>query len=89
MIRYLLSRLGCLMLLSGLIILVVGVAAARSGEPVLDVIFVGMGLLFFGFLLWSKLRKKNHRSTRFSLFRKRDLEDQQDEEPDRDNGWNF
>jgi hypothetical protein len=77
------------MLLSGLIVLVIGMSAFRSGEPVVNVLFLGLGLSFFGFLLWNKLREKKRRSTRFSLFRKRDQEDRDNEEPDRDDGWNF
>lgn len=84
MIRYLLSRIGCLMLLSGVIILIIGAAVLQSGGPALEVILIGIVLSFTGFLLWNKLKSKRRQSTRFSMFRKPDQEDDQDS----DNGWN-
>jgi hypothetical protein len=42
MIRFLLSRIGCLMMIFGIIVLVVGVAAAQSGEPGPDLIVCGL-----------------------------------------------
>lgn len=84
MIRYLLSRIGCLMLLSGIIVLIIGVGVLQSGGPAFEVILIGIVLLITGFLLWNKLRSKNLQSKRFSMFRKPDQEDDQDS----DDGWN-
>lgn len=83
MIRYLLSRLGCLMMIFGIIVLVVGVAAIQSNQPALSLLFVGSVATFFGYLIWNRLREKAPRHTRFSLFRRRD---QQETHRD-DNGW--
>jgi cell division protein FtsW (lipid II flippase) len=84
MIRYLLSRIGCLILLSGIIVLIIGGAVLQSGGPAFEVIVIGIGLLIIGFLLWNKLRTKSRRSTRFSMFRNPDQEDDQEN----DDGWN-
>ncbi len=83
MIRYLLSRIGCLMMIFGVIVLVVGAAAAQSGQPALSLLFVGFVVSFAGFLLWNRLREKQPRSTRFSLFRKRDRR----ADRRKDDGW--
>ncbi len=83
MIRYLFSRIGCLMFLVGAVVLVLGVAAESSGEPAFNLVLIGAGLTFLGLLLWSKLRQKQRRNTRFSMFRKRDDR----EEQDGDNKW--
>jgi uncharacterized membrane protein len=48
MIRYLLSRIGCFMLLAGSIFLVVGFALVGSAEPNLDVLLIGFALFFGG-----------------------------------------
>jgi uncharacterized membrane protein YfcA len=83
MIRYLLSRIGCLMMIFGVIILVVGVAALQSEQPALALLFIGSVVTFFGHLLWNRLREKTPRNKRFSLLRKRE----QEEEGRNDNGW--
>jgi flagellar biosynthesis component FlhA len=90
MIRYLLSRIGCLMLLVGAIVLVLGIAAESSGEPAFNLVLIGAGLTFLGLLLWSKLRRKQRRNTRFSMFRKRDSREEQetdDEWDDHNDDW--
>ena len=90
MIRYLLSRMGCLMFLVGAVILVLGVAAESSGEPAFNLVLIGAGLTFLGLLLWSRLRRKQSRNTRFSMFRKRDSREEQetdDEWNDRNDDW--
>ncbi len=84
MIRYLLSRMGCLMFLVGAVILVLGVAAESSGEPAFNLVLIGAGLTFLGLLLWSRLRRKQRRNTRFSMFRKRDDREEQETEDE----WN-
>lgn len=87
MIRYLLSRIGCLLLILGSIVLVVGIAAENSGESAFDIVLIGAVVTFTGFLLWNRLRPKT-RSSRFSIFRgsRRGGEDQ--EEDGRTNeGW--
>jgi uncharacterized membrane protein YfcA len=84
MIRYLLSRIGCLMLLSGIIVLIIGAGVLQSGGPAFEVVLIGIVLLLIGFFLWNKLRTKSRRSTRFSMFRKPDQEDDKDS----DDGWN-
>jgi len=85
MIRYVFSRLGCLIGLVGAILLVLGVAAVRSGQPALNYLLIGALLAVLGFALWQKLRKKEQRSTRFSLFRKRGGEEE--DQVQEDNGW--
>jgi|GEM_PF-1447207 flagellar biosynthesis component FlhA len=90
MIRYLLSRIGCLMLLVGAIVLVLGIAAESSGEPAFNLVLIGAGLTFLGLLLWSRLRRKQHRNTSFSMFRKRDSREEQetdDEWDDHNDDW--
>lgn len=83
MIRFLLSRIGCLMMIFGIIVFVVGVAAAQSGEPALTLLFVGFVGSAAGFLVWNRLRERPPRNTRFSIFRKRDRR----EEQRTDDGW--
>jgi flagellar biosynthesis component FlhA len=87
MIRFLLSRIGCLMLIVGSIVLVLGVAAERSGQPAFNLVLIGVVLSFLGFLLWSRLRQKGRRNTRFSLFRKREQRDEREEEDEWDDRY--
>lgn len=84
MIRYLLSRFGCLMLLVGAVILTLGIAAESSGEPAFKLVVIGAGLALLGLLLWSKLRRKQRRNTRFSIFRRRENREEQEKEDE----WN-
>ena len=86
MIRYLLSRIGCLIFLGGVLALVIGFAAVRSGEPEFDILLVGVGLTFLGFFMWNKLRPRVIREKRASKFRRRKDEDRQ-EMPHEDDGW--
>lgn len=83
MIRFLLSRIGFMMLMVGIFVLVLGVAAESSGQPAFNLLMIGMAMSFFGFLLWNRLRPKKHRNTRFSIFRKRDRHEERDE----NDGW--
>jgi uncharacterized membrane protein YfcA len=83
MIRYLFSRLGCLMMIFGVIVLVVGVAALQSEQPTLSLLFIGSVLTFLGHLIWNRLREKTPRNKRFSMLRNREREEQQRT----DNGW--
>ncbi len=87
MIRYLLSRVGCLMLIVGSIILVVGIAAERSGQPAFSILLGGGAVTFIGFMLWNKLRKKTSRSPKFSLFRKRNRREERKQDDGWDNPW--
>jgi flagellar biosynthesis component FlhA len=87
MIRYLLSRIGCLMFLVGAVVLVLGIAAESSGEPALNLVLIGAGLTFLGLLLWSKLRRKQRRGTRFAMFRKREQREEQDVEDEWDDQY--
>lgn len=87
MIRYLLSRIGCLMSLVGVILFIVGFAAFRSGHSAFDYLLIGAGLTILGYFLWHKLRERNRKSTRFSLFRKRNM-GEDDEQKVQDDGWN-
>jgi len=86
MIRYLLSRIGCFMLLAGSIFLVVGFALVGSAEPNLDALLIGFALFFGGYLLWHRFRKKTERRRRFSKFRKNTEEDVQQMQ-ENDHGW--
>jgi hypothetical protein len=83
MIRSLLARVGCLLLFFGTIVLVVGLAAAQSGEPPLSLYLIGGAAGFSGFLLWIRMRDKRSKDKRFSLFRKRSRRETQKE----DNDW--
>ena len=73
------------MLLVGAILLVLGVAAVRSGQSAFNFLLIGAVLSVLGFVLWNKLRSKKRRNTRFSLFRKGD-EDEDDKRKE-DNNW--
>ena len=84
MIRYIFSRLGCLMGLVGAILLVLGVAAVRSGQPAFTYLLLGALLLILGYALWNKLRRIPRRSTRFSLFRKQDTKEENYVQDDND-----
>ena len=85
MIRDIFSRVGCLMLLVGAILLVLGVATLRSGQPSFNFLLLGALLSILGTVLWNQLRSKKRRNTRFSLFRKAD--DQEEDNNKEDNGW--
>ena len=80
MIRYLFSRLGCLIWLVGAVVLGVGIVSESSGHPAFSMVAGGIGLLVVGFLLWQWLRPKGQKSTRFSMLRRRTWEDEQDED---------
>jgi len=73
------------MLLVGAILLVLGVAAVRSGQSAFNFLLLGAVLSIIGFVLWSKLRSKKRRNTRFRLFRKG--EEQEEDNGKEDNGW--
>ena len=73
------------MLLVGAILLVLGVAALRSGQPSFNFLLLGALLSILGTVLWNRLRSKKRRNTRFSLFRKAD--DQEEDNNKEDNGW--
>jgi hypothetical protein len=75
MIRYLLSRIGCLMILAGSVILMMGIAALRSDQPALNFLAIGVLLFFPGLALWQKLRHRQPRPDRFSLLRRRGRRD--------------
>ena len=83
MIRFFLSRVGCLLLMIGSILLILGVAAECSGQPAFEFIVGGSALLFLGFLMWNRLRSKKQKRSRFSIFRERE----RDREPSRNDGW--
>ncbi len=72
MIRYLLSRTGCLMVIVGSILLMLGVAALQSDQPAFNFLLIGAVLCLIGFLLWQKLRQRKPRAKLFSLFRRED-----------------
>jgi hypothetical protein len=71
MIRYLLSRVGCLMLVAGSILLILGVAAVRAEQPGFNLLLIGIVSFLGGLFLWQRLRPKAQRSSRFSKFRRR------------------
>jgi flagellar biosynthesis component FlhA len=73
-------------LMVGALLLVLGIAAERSGQPAFNFLIFGVLLFIGGLLLWVKLRRKPRQNTRFSMFRKRKKDDQQEEEPE-DRGW--
>lgn len=88
MIRYLLSRLGCLILIAGGITLIVGIAALQSDQPAFDVVLIGIGLSLLGFFLWNKLRRKVKRPPRASIFRRRKREQEVQDNEENWKGWN-
>jgi hypothetical protein len=61
--------MGCLFLIAGSILLILGAGAVRSDQPGFDLLLIGLALFFFGFILWNRWRSKERRSTRFSKFR--------------------
>lgn len=63
--------MGCMMMIFGVIVLVVGIAAMQSGQSALSLLLIGFIATLFGFLLWNRLREKGAGSTRFSMFRNR------------------
>lgn len=71
------------MLIAGILILVVGIAAVQSEQPAFALLLGGFLVTLLGFLLWNRLRPKGQRNTRFSMFRKRKPR----EETHKDNGW--
>ena len=84
MIRYLFSRIGCVLLLVGCVALILGVAAEASGEPAFTTVAVGVGLGLLGFFLWNGLRPKERRNARFARPRGRAGERDPEEN---DNEW--
>lgn len=76
------------MVLVGAILLILGVAAVRSEQPAFNYILFGAVLSILGSALWNKLRSKKRRNTRFSLFRKGEQqEDDNQKENDSWGGW--
>ena len=73
-------------LMVGVLLLVLGIAAERSGQPAFNFLVFGVLLFAGGLFLWSKLRCKPRQNTRFSMFKKRNQADQSEDQPD-DNGW--
>ena len=74
------------MLMTGSIILMLGVAAIRSDQPGFDLFFVGLAVFFLGFVFWNRWRSKERRSTRFSKFKKRPKEDEKNTQ-EADDRW--
>ena len=62
----------------GVLLLVLGIAAERSGQPAFNFLVIGFLLFIGGFFLWRKLRQAPRRNTRFSLFRKHKGEEDMD-----------
>jgi flagellar biosynthesis component FlhA len=85
MIRHLLSRIGCMFLMVGVLLLVLGIAAERSGQPAFNFLIFGFLMFIGGFTLWGKLRSRPKKNTRFSLFRKHEREVKAKESGER--GW--
>jgi uncharacterized membrane protein YfcA len=83
MIRHLLSRIGCLLLIVGIVVLFIGVAALQSEQPSLKPLALGTGFLLIGFLFWRRKKPKKRQNTRFSLFRKRNRRNKEKN----DDGW--
>ena len=72
-------------LMVGVVLLVLGIAAERSGQPAFNFLIFGFLLFVGGFFLWKKLRRKPKKNTRFSLFRKRERDERGKESGER--GW--
>jgi len=73
------------MLLGGGILLLLGVAGERSGQPAFNYLMLGVILVFVGFLLWQQLRPRSKRPRRFSIFRKRSKDQESDQS--KQSGW--
>jgi uncharacterized membrane protein YfcA len=71
MIRFLVSRLALLMMIIGIIVLAVGIAALQSDQPALNFLAIGVAGSVLGFLLWNRLRKRRPRNSRSASSRKR------------------
>ena len=54
----------------GSILLILGIAAERSGQPAFNFLMIGIACMLVGFLVWNKLRPRQKRPRRFSLFGK-------------------
>jgi len=85
MIRHLLSRIGCLVVMAGSILLLLGIAAERSNQPGFNFLLIGVVLSISGFLIWNKTHDKQSHARRFSMFRHR--EDEKDDSRKRNGGW--
>ena len=72
-------------LMVAILLLVLGIAAERSGQPAFKFLLFGFLLFIAGFFLWNKLRQKPRPNTRFSLFRKRNREEDVDKSDEL--GW--
>ncbi|MFU8826592.1 MAG: hypothetical protein ACNA70_03785 [Brevefilum sp.] len=77
MIRFLVSRLALLLMIIGIIVLAVGVAALQSDLPALNLLAIGAAGTVFGFLLWNRLRKRRPRNSRSVSSGKRERRAQQ------------
>ncbi len=80
MIRNFLSRIGCLMLFFGIIVLVVGVATAQSRETPLNLYLIGSAVTVTGFILYARMRSRSSQNKRSSFFRKRERRPAQTED---------
>ena len=80
MIRYIFSRLGCLIWLVGAVVFGVGIVSESSGHPAFSMVAGGIALLVVGFLLWKWLRPRDRqKNTRFAMLRRHTWEDDQDD----------
>jgi len=71
MIRFLVSRLALLLMIMGIIVLAVGIAALQSDQPALNFLAFGAVGSVLGFRLWNRLRKRGPRNSRSASSRKR------------------
>jgi len=67
------------MALAGGILLLLGAAGELSDQPAFDYLMIGVVLALLGFFLWRQLRPKRERPRRFSIFRKRSNDQEQDQ----------
>ena len=73
MIRTLFSRIGCLILFFGTIVLIVGFVIAQSEETPMNQYLIGSAMIVIGFILYARMRgsaSKNKRKP-FSTRRER------------------
>lgn len=73
------------MMLAGAILLMLGVAGERSGQPAFDYLMIGIVLGLAGWFLWQKLRPKRERPRRFSIFRRGSKD--RDKDHSKQEGW--
>lgn len=88
MIRTFISRIGCLMLFFGIIILIVGFVIAQSEEVPMTQYLYGSALAAVGFILYARMRGRTSQKKRTPFSRRRDRRSPQNEDHPWENQFN-